>query len=187
MAPPSDDALMRRLEATGADREEAFRLLVERHAAPLTRYVRAVLGEPAAAADDVVQEVFLRVYQARERYRPGGAPFRAWLLRIGRNLALNARRDGARRGAAALAEEAEADPRPGPVGTLVGRQRAARVRAAIARLPERDQEVLTLRYRQGLGYAAVAEVLGLQPAAAKQRGWRALKRLRAELGEEAAE
>src|SRR5580700_3224334 len=91
----SDDDLMA-LVLRGPGRDEAFRTLVRRHAGAVQGTVRAVLGR-AEGAEDVTQEVFLRVYKARERYVPGKASFQAWLLRIARNAALNARRDSSRR------------------------------------------------------------------------------------------
>ena len=98
--PTLDDTLMATLADPNARvdaRERAFRELVRRHSAVLAATLRVLLRD-GSAVDDALQETFLRVYQASARYAPGGAPFRSWLLRIGRNLALDALRKRARRG-----------------------------------------------------------------------------------------
>lgn len=183
-----DDPLMQRLRsAAPARREEAFRQLVQRHAGPLAGFLRSFVSD-RVEVEDLVQEVFLRVYRAQERYQPGGgARFRTWLFRIGRNLALNARRDRARRRSTQLEEAwVGADPAPGPLGEAIAGQQVAAVRAALARLEGRDREVLALRFREGLEHKEIARVVGGSPAAVKQRVWRVLQRLKQELGPEVA-
>jgi len=191
LAERTDDELMAAIAAS-ARREAAFRELVRRHGAAMTGVVRAVLRD-RDWADDVVQEALLRVYESRERYAPGKASLRAWLLRIARNLALNARRDGARRGALPLSGATDdsdegrglpADPRAGrPGATLERDEDVAALRAALDGLQPPDREVLDLRYQQGLAFDEIGAVVGSSGAAVKQRAWRALSRLRALLGE----
>lgn len=190
LAEQTDDALMAAV-ARGARREAAFRELVRRHGPAMTAVVRAVLRD-RDRADDVVQEALLRVYEARERYVPGKASLRAWLLRIARNLALNAQRDGARRGAAPLDGAGDdsgergrlADPRQvAPGATLVRDEEVRALREALDGLERPDREVLDLRYQQGLAFDEIGAVVGSSGAAVKQRAWRALSKLRALLGE----
>lgn len=189
LAERTDDELMAAV-ASGARREAAFRELVRRHGAAMTGVVRVVLRD-RDRADDVVQEALLRVYQSRERWAPGKASLRAWLLRIARNLALNARRDGARRGAAPLAEGDSdegrglpADPRATrPDAPLERDEEVAALRAALDGLQAPDREVLDLRYQHGLAFDEIGAVVGSSGAAVKQRAWRALSKLRALLGE----
>jgi RNA polymerase sigma-70 factor (ECF subfamily) len=165
----------------GPAREAAFRELVRRHAATVRAVAVSVTGD-GAAAEDVVQEVFLRVYQARERYVADRASFRTWLARIARNLALNARRDGARRRARSTAlldsDAAPAAPDALPGEALEADDRARALRAAIERLPAAEREVLALRYQQGLSYDEIGEAMGAGAPAIKQRAWRAMQRLR---------
>src|SRR5712692_11662531 len=84
----------------------SFEELLRRYRVPLVSYFRRMLRDPALA-EDLAQEVFLRVYQARERYRPE-ARFTTWLYRIATNLALNAIRD--RREVEAPVEAEESEP-----------------------------------------------------------------------------
>lgn len=183
--PESDDELMASLLGPlGAARDEAFRELVRRHAATVQGFVRALLGT-RGDAEDVTQDVFLRVYQARERYAPGKAAFRTWLLRIARNLALNRRRDGARRRTGALEEADEvSDGEPGPARALEARLELDAVAEAVEQLPEGERELVALRFREGLSYEEMESVMGSGAAALKQKTWRALQRLRALLGVE---
>jgi len=178
----ADDELMALIQrGAGPSRDEAFRELVARHAGGVTALVRSVLGREGV--EDVTQDVFLRVYEARERYVPGRAPFRAWLLRIARNLALNARRNRSVRRAAALDEAEEpAQSEPGPPGALELRLDIEAVSAAVSRLPASEREVIALRFQEGLSYEEIGAVVGSGAAALKQKTWRALERLRGLLG-----
>jgi RNA polymerase sigma-70 factor (ECF subfamily) len=177
-----DDELMARIQGgRGARREEAFRTLVRRHAGSVQALVRSVSGREGA--EDVTQEVFLRVYQARERYAPGPAQFRTWLLRIARNAALNARRHRSVRRAGSLDEAGELSvDEPGPARVLEERLEAEAVRAAVERLPAGEREMIALRFGQGLSYEEIGAVTGSGAAALKQKTWRALERLRGLLG-----
>lgn len=169
--------------STGPARDAAFRELVRRHAATVRAVAVSVMGD-GAQAEDVVQEVFLRVYQARERYVADRASFRTWLARIARNLALNARRDGARRRARSSSmslldsDAVPAAPGASPGEALEADDRARALRSAIERLPAAEREVLALRYQQGLSYDEIGEAMGAGAPAIKQRAWRALQRLR---------
>lgn len=177
-------------QVAGSDpvaRERAFRELVRRHGGAVSRFASSY-GLDRAASEDVVQESFLRVYQARDRYRAkGGASFRTWLLTIARNQALDRRRRASRRPAQPLLdpEQAGADSDLGPVAALLGALDAEAVRAAVAALPDPDREVIALRFYEQLTYAEIGEVVSATSAAVKQRVWRTLQRLRTSLGEEA--
>jgi RNA polymerase sigma-70 factor (ECF subfamily) len=180
-----DDDLMADVQgARGARRDDAFRELVRRHAASVQTVVRSVVGR-GEGAEDVTQEVFLRVYEARERYEPGRAPFRAWLLRIARNSALNARRQGALRKTSALEDAGDvAAAEPGPAGAFEQKLDLEAVRDAVDRLPSSERELIALRFQGGLSYEEIQAVTGSGTAALKQKTWRALQRLRALLGAE---
>ncbi len=136
------------------------------------------------AAGDLTQEVFLRVL-TRIRQFEGRSAFRTWLFRI----AVNAARDQWRRARPALPLEAlAAAPRAPAVPAdyeLLERDRDARVRAALAALPQRLRLPLVLRYVAGFSYAEVGEVLGLRPGTVASRLSRGLARLGRALPEEA--
>src|SRR5579862_701236 len=85
----SDVQLM--LDVKAGD-ELSFELLLHRYRTPLVHFLYRMVHDQAAA-EDLAQEVFLRVYRAREQYEPS-AKFTTWMFRIATNLALNAKRDG---------------------------------------------------------------------------------------------
>ncbi len=153
----SDDDLMARV-ARG-DRE-AFAALYRRRRADVLRFALHVSGSHALA-DDIVQDVFLALIEDADRYEPGRASVRAWLLGIARNLlrrAVSCRRpaeplpDDDASGALAV----DADPLP----ALVERQHAAALRRAMRELPVRFREVVVLCDLQELSYAEAAASLG---------------------------
>lgn len=141
----------------------AFDVLFQRWAGRLLRYLERVVGD-AATAEELVQEAFLRVYRARERYEPG-ARFSTWLYTIGTRLALNELRRPVRR-----SPHQSTDDPDGPPLTLAAdgappdrvadaRRLAGRIEAHLAELPERQRAALLLAAVEGLSYAEVAAAL----------------------------
>ncbi|MGE0058780.1 MAG: RNA polymerase sigma factor [Dehalococcoidia bacterium] len=133
----------------------------------------------AGAAEDVVQEGFVRAYRELGRFREG-EPFRPWLLRIVSNLALNevrsrGRKLGLLQRVGALRRETETQPADAP---LVENEQARSVWAAINRLGEDDRLVLYLRYFLELDEREMATVLGRPAGTVKSRLHRASMRLR---------
>jgi len=162
----------------------AFDALFRRWAAPLLRYLERMVRD-AGTAEELVQEVFLRVYRARERYAPE-ARFSTWLYRIATNLALNELRRPRRRephrsqdedGAPALAA-----PAPDPDDALDARRLGAHVERELAALPEKQRAALCLAAVEGLSYAEVAEALEVSEAAVKALVHRARVALAERLG-----
>jgi RNA polymerase sigma-70 factor (ECF subfamily) len=147
----------------------AFDALFRRWSAPLLRFLERMLRD-AASAEELVQEVFLRVHRARDRYAPE-ARFSTWLYRIATNLALNELRRPRRRephrstdeeGGSELAAEAAA-----PEAVVDARRMGARVERELARLPEKQRAALCLTAVEGLSYAEVAEALEVSEQAVK--------------------
>lgn len=185
-AGPDEDALVRAwLQGDAA----AFGALVERHQALVLALVRRYAATPEDGRD-LVQRTFLRAFEAvrrAPRREPAGAHFRRWLVRVAVNLARNHRRDAGRWGPAAPEAALQAVPSggPGAPDALEARDRAraaARLRAAVLRLPPRQREVLTLRVDAELPFAEIAAALDLTENAAKVTFHHAVRRLRAELG-----
>ena len=152
--------------------ERAFDALFERWAARVLRFVERMVGEPSVA-EELVQETFVRVWRARERYVPE-ARFSTWLFTIAGNVARNELRrpfrraphesvDGADEGGSlALARE------DSPLDELVdARRTGAELEAALAALPERQREALWLRAVEGLSYAEVADALATSEQSVK--------------------
>ncbi|HIG70303.1 MAG TPA: sigma-70 family RNA polymerase sigma factor [Myxococcales bacterium] len=144
----------------------AFDSLFDRWGGPLLHYLERMVVD-SGTAEELVQEVFLRVYRAKDRYRPE-AKFSTWLYRIGTNLALNElRRPSRSRPHSSMNEEPS---NGGPVLRLVSdtqdagdsldvRRRANRVEGALAELPERQRMAIWLSAVEGMSYAEVAETL----------------------------
>ncbi len=168
--------------------DEAFGELFRRHEALVLAIVRRYTPTPEDARD-LVQRTFLRAFERARRSLARGPrsaiPFRRWLVRVAVNLAKNHRRDAARLVRAPL-EDADAAAAIGPAGpdALLRRERQARLRAAVLRLPRRQREVLTLRLDAELPFAEIAGALGVTENAAKVSFHHATRALRAALVEE---
>ncbi len=179
----SDEDLMR---AVAEGDERAFARLVRRHLPVVRRIAWRMLGD--AAADDVAQEVFLRLWRRPDMFDPARGRFSTWLHRVAANASIDAVR---RRREEQLGEgEAErlVDHAPTPERALLAQERAARVRAAISRLPERQRLALTLSHDAGHGNAEIAAVMDTSVEAVESLLARARRRLkemlRAELEQE---
>lgn len=146
--------------------DAAFEPLFERWGQPLLHYLQRIVDD-TATAEELVQEAFLRVHRARDRYRPD-AKFSTWLYRIGTNLALNELRRPRRAWPHASTDEpGEKDRKPlhlvshSPAADqqLETRRRASRVETALAGLPERQRMAIWLSAVEGMSYAEVAAAL----------------------------
>lgn len=168
-----DDEAMRRVAAGDT---HALALLFDRHKSRLFAFLCHVVGD-RALAEDLLGETFLRVYQARGRYR-AGTGFVPWLFCIGRNLAIGElRRRGARQRAHERlcrypAELVFQDPH------LERDETCERVREALLRLPEDQRSALVLKEYHEMSYREVAQVLGCTEEAARARTYRARVALR---------
>jgi RNA polymerase sigma-70 factor (ECF subfamily) len=139
-------------------------------------------------AEDLVQEVFLRVHRNRAGYKPQ-AKFSTWLFAIAHNLALNARRDRKRRPVVPLELPADTsnpgtvagianEREPSPTAPLQQAELAAAVQAALEQLSERQRMAVVLNKYEDMGYAEIAQVLDLTPQAVKSLLSRAREKLR---------
>lgn len=152
----------------------AFDVLFQRYARPLHGYLSRLTGS-AATAEDLVQHTFLSVVRARGRFQ-AGARVRPWLYAIATNAARDWRR---RRRPEDLTAEGElpagvAAEGPGPRD--LGLERA--VQQALAALPEGQRIPILMHRFEGLGFAEIAEALGLTETAVKVRAHRGYARLR---------
>lgn len=153
---PTDDALVARV-AKG-DRL-AFCQLVARHQPRLLALMTRTLGS-RAAAEDVVQDVLTKAWINAPRWESrgnGAASYGAWLSRVAMNLAIDQTRK-VRPVALDLAPES-VDPAPLAETVLIQEERAERVRAAIATLPERQRQAVSLTYDAGLSNAEGAAAM----------------------------
>lgn len=185
MADP-DAALM---QAFQRGDESAFAKLVDRHRERVFRLACRYLGDQNAA-EDLAQESFVRVYRAKNTWRPE-ARFSTWLYRVTANACLNElRARKVRRGVESVAPagpggEAALDPADGrgeaPADALVRKETAERVREAVARLPDDQRLAVVLSKYEGLSYRELADALSRSVPAVKSLLVRARENLRREL------
>jgi len=174
------------------DHAGAFEQLVARYQHRLVSVMNHLIGN-AEEAEDLAQEVFLRVYKARKKYRPR-SKFSTWLFTIANNLALNHIRSRQRKPLVPLrttrdsgplgarpAEQLVHDPGTGPVQRIQKDELAQRIREALDSLNERQRMAVVLNKFEDMGYAEIAEVMELSTKAVKSLLSRARMNLRAAL------
>ncbi len=185
--PETDEDLMARLQ--GGD-DLALNELMARWERPLTGYLLRQVGNEAAALD-LAEETFVRVYESRHRYE-GRAKFCTWLYTIATNLSRNHHRWRARHpnvsletplapGAETPLGEVLAAVTPSPAELASTDDTARLVREAIEQLPEEQRTTLVLFEYQDLGHAEIAHILGCSPKAVETRLYRARQTLRERL------
>lgn len=174
--PDVSDAVL--VRALCAGREHAFDVLVARHAAAVGAYLAQLVGPDA---EDLAQEVFLKLHTRGDTIR--GERVRVWLFAVARRAALDhLRRRGTRR---RLLEGWRRAPRrraaPSAHDELEGAELARALTAELAALPETWRSVVFLREREGLSYAEIGTILGLEEKTVSTRLSRARARLRTRL------
>jgi RNA polymerase sigma-70 factor (ECF subfamily) len=177
-----DDAGLARLARTG--NSEAFGQLVARYALSARRVARAVLHDDDEA-DDAVQDGILAAWRAIERFDPA-RPFRPWLMRIVVNAALDLRRRDKVRRTEAIPDSAESK-RPGPDRATDAVILGARLRQALAELPERQRVAVVLFDAEGYSHAEIAALLEVPEGTVRSyvfHGRRALRRILEPIKEE---
>jgi RNA polymerase sigma-70 factor (ECF subfamily) len=186
----SDVQLM--LDVKAGD-EQSFELLLQRFRSPLVNFLYRMVRN-REQAEDLAQEVFLRVYRARADYVPS-AKFTTWLFRIATNLALNSMRDTRHQraeislDAPVVADSEDGDERPLDVAEqspnieqhLVEEARRKMIRHAIDKLPEKQRAAVLLHKYQDLDYGEIAKILECSESALKSLLFRAYEALRVEL------
>ncbi len=176
------DADFSRLLAEAQRRPEAFARLYDHHFQAVWRFVSGHVGE-RLASEDLVSEVFLRALKGLPRFMVGELPakvaFAAWLFGIARNVVNDYHRHRPR-GMVQLDQAGEIVDRSsaGPEEDMLAKEEAIALRAAVARLPDEQQDVIALRYFVGLSVAETADVLGKTEGAVRVQAFRAIARLR---------
>ncbi len=181
----SDEALMSRIAQGQA---EAFEILLHRYERATATFCYSFLHD-RHYAEDVAQEVFLRVYRSAESYRPM-AKFTTWLYKIAANLCINEQKKLKLRRTRSLDEPAGRDPDGTRIAEKIARSTALPItkaerreagqllEEAIAALPDEQRITLVLVEYHGLSYREIAEILEVTVSAVKMRIKRARENLR---------
>jgi RNA polymerase sigma-70 factor (ECF subfamily) len=177
------ELMLRVKEGDGA----SFAVLLDRHRSPVVHFLYRMV-QNHAVAEELAQEVFLRVYRSRSTYEPT-AKFTTWLFRIATHLALNALRDGKNeRSQERLDDDSSdmpvrqvSDHRPTIEQSMVYRARLDEVRRAIATLPEKQRAAVLMHKYEEMEYSQIAKILSCSESAVKSLLFRAYETLRARL------
>ncbi len=179
------------LRAKAGD-DSAFEYLVQKYRRPMVSFMFR-MAHNATTAEDLAQEVFLRVYRSREKYE-ASAKFTTWLYRIATNLAANYARDTRHERAEVTVSIDEPDEDTGLTvdvpdtslsaeEAIVRRERLAAIRQHVQALPERQRMAVVMHKYQQMDYRQIAQVLKLSESATKSLLFRAYETLRVQLKE----
>jgi len=176
-----DEELVQRVGA--GDKRAAVELL-RRHLPRMVGLARRMLGD-LAEAEDIAQEVFLRVWKHAAAWKPGQAKFKTWMHRVAINLCLDRLRRAGRNAGEVSPEIV--DTQASATRGLDDRQRRERVRDALQDLPERQRAAIVLCYYQDLTNIEAAEILGISVEALESLLSRARRTLKSALAAERAD
>jgi RNA polymerase sigma-70 factor, ECF subfamily len=177
------ELMLRVKEGDGA----SFAVLLDKHRSSVIHFLYRMI-QNHAVAEELAQEVFLRVYRSRESYEPT-AKFTTWLFRIATHLALNSIRDGKNErlqerlddNPEDLPSKQVSDRRPNVEAALLYEARLEEVRKAIAALPQKQRAAVLMHKYQEMEYSQIAKVLQCSESAIKSLLFRAYETLRARL------
>jgi RNA polymerase sigma-70 factor (ECF subfamily) len=169
---------------------DAFDVLLAKYRKPIVHFMFRMVHNQAVA-EELAQEVFLRVYRSRETYR-AEARFSTWLYRIATNLGVNHARDTRHERTASMvyldAVDAEtgttpdvADATPSAEADLLQQERMNAIRQHVMALPERQKTAVLMHKYEGMDYKQIGEVLKLSESATKSLLFRAYQTLREKL------
>ena len=177
------ELMLRVKEGDGA----SFDVLLGKHRSSVVHFLYRMV-QNHAVAEELAQEVFLRVYRSRSTYEPS-ARFTTWLFRIATHLALNALRDGKNeRSQERLDDDTGdlpvrqvSDRRPSVEQSMVYQAKLDEIRRAIASLPEKQRAAVLMHKYEEMEYSQIARVLSCSESAVKSLLFRAYETLRASL------
>ena len=182
-----DAAIMLELRAGNM---AGFDFLIQKYRKPIIHFMYRMVRNQAVA-EELAQEVFLRVYRSRETYR-AEARFSTWLYRIATNLGVNHARDNRheRMASTVYLDETDsetgmtpdvADSTPGAEAGLLQQERLNAIRQHVMELPERQRVAVLMHKYEGLDYRQIGDVLKLSESATKSLLFRAYQTLREKL------
>jgi RNA polymerase sigma-70 factor (ECF subfamily) len=155
------DPDLKLLNATGRGDHESFELLVKRYQGPLLNFITRYVGD-RSMAEDIAQEVFLRVYRAATRFE-ARTKVSTWIFRIAYNQAMTEmgrrkRRQDLREAVGRSREGEEEEVAAGPAERI---ELEEEITSALGRLPESQRAALLLRVNEELSYREIGEILGV--------------------------
>jgi RNA polymerase sigma-70 factor, ECF subfamily len=188
--PQTDAEEAELLRATALGDEAAFARIYDRYGPILLGLLLRILRS-RAEAEDVLQEVFLQVWQRAHSFDPSRGRAFTWLVTLARSRAIDRLRSVDSRERAALRSAEDAPPDSAPAewaeGAAIRTERAEAVRAALSELPEEQRQVLLLAYLEGMSQSEIAAAKGQPLGTVKTRTRSALRKLseslRARLGQ----
>jgi RNA polymerase sigma-70 factor, ECF subfamily len=182
-----DAAIMLELRAGNM---AGFDFLIQKYRKPIIHFMYRMVHNQAVA-EELAQEVFLRIYRSRETYR-AEARFSTWLYRIATNLGVNHARDTRHERAASTIylDEADsetgttpdvADTTPSAEANMLRRERLNAIRQHVLALPERQRMAVLMHKYEGMDYKQIGDILKLSESATKSLLFRAYQTLRDKL------
>ena len=151
----ADEALMARIHDGD---QTAFRILMTRHIDRIVALARRIVGP--AEAEDIAQDVFLKLWARKDQWSPGTGAFRTWLFKVALNRCIDATR---RRRTEPLEEGVDPeDESKNPYEQFETNEAAQRLRAAISQLPMRQRIAVTLYYSHDLTAVEIASIMNLR-------------------------
>ena len=178
MSPNADaDGERAVVDAARAGDEAALAELYKLYFPRVYRYILARMGNPYDA-EDLTEEVFLRVLHAIERFQWREAPFSAWLFRIAHNAVISQRRKEGARGRSSPLSEALPMDSQGPDEMVENRLALNEIMKAAETLPEAQRRVISLRFAAGLTVAETARAMGKGEGNVKVIQHKAIAKLR---------
>jgi RNA polymerase sigma-70 factor (ECF subfamily) len=169
------------VEACLAGRTGAFDVIVERHRRQVYQLCYRFVSNHEDASD-LAQDVFVRAYRGLKNFRAQSS-LGTWLYRIGVNVCLNKVAAKTPRPEPLVSEDRLPGGAEGPADALLREERAARVRAAIARLPKKQRATLILRAYHDLTHEEIARIVGGSVGAVKANFFHALRNLKRLVGD----
>jgi RNA polymerase sigma-70 factor, ECF subfamily len=181
LLPVDDQPEATLIEQARAGDEAAFAELMRRYKRPVVNFVYRMLGD-AAEADDIAQEVFVRVYQHIGSYRPR-MKFSTWLFTLARNAVIDQLRWRKRHPTESLEliERSAASTEAGVVEQVATREIGEHIASAVATLPEDQKTALILAEYNGLSYDEIAQIMRCSEKSVEARLYRAKQTLRGKL------
>ena len=167
----------RLIEEARAFSQEAWAHIYDQHYESIHRYCYFRTGNHTIA-EDLASEVFLEALRGIQRYRYRGVPFASWLYRIARNLTADFLKRRARRPTSPLGDETIDHPQLRTEDETETATLRQDMQAAIRRLKEEHQQVIILRFYEGLSHEETAAAMGRRPGAVRVLQHRALTALR---------